>query len=378
MFETVTAEKNSVSATTGSAFPIGALDSTKIKESTMQRIWSEGYENVSFFYDEKSKTHSIISIHNTNLGPSLGGTRIYKYASIDAALDDVLRLSKGMTYKAAIANLPLGGGKSIIWADPKTEKTEAMLKSHAQFVESLNGRYISAEDSGTTAKDIDYMRQYTRYVVGTSVEKGGSGDPSPYTARGVVFGMKACAEHVLDKDLKDCTIALQGAGNVGSYLVRFLKQLGAKVYVADVDQVKVKNICNETGAIPTTNEEIIDVACDIFSPNALGAVLDQRNVSRLKCKVVAGAANNQLRAEEFGHQLHERKIFYALDYVINAGGLISVCCEWLKFDADKRDLLVAKIEETISEIIHTSEQKKQPPHLIAEKLAEARFMSRKN
>lgn len=343
----------------------------------MERIWKEGYEQVGIFYDAKSNTRSIISVHNTNLGPALGGTRIYPYKSFDAAMDDVLRLSKGMTYKAAVANLPLGGGKSVIQADPHTQKTEAMLESHARFVDSFGGRYITAEDSGTSNKDIDHMRKFTKYVVGTSSEKGGSGDPSPYTALGVLYGMEACAKNILKKDLGSCTIALQGAGNVGSHLIRLLRKKGSKVHVTDVDAAKVRRICEETGATPTTQEQVLDLDCDIFSPNALGGVIDAKSVSRLKCKVVAGAANNQLLDDAAGDKLHERNIFYAPDYVINAGGLISVCCEWLNYPAKKRDELVAKIEETIAEIFVASRDKKRPSYEVALQIAEARLVNRK-
>ncbi len=339
----------------------------------MEKIWRDGYEEVVFFYDRASNTHSIISIHDTTLGPALGGTRMYPYKSVEEALDDVLRLSKGMTYKAAVANLPLGGGKSVIQADPKTEKTPAMLEAHAKFVDSLGGKYITAEDSGTTRQDIDHIRKFTRYVVGTSEEKGGSGDPSPYTAKGVLFGMRACADKILQKDLSQCRIALQGAGNVGKHVARLLYQEGAKLFIADVDAEKTRAICDEVAATPVSVNEIFDLECDIFSPNALGGVLDATNISRLRCQVVAGAANNQLKNDEAGNLLHERNIFYSPDYIINAGGLISVCYEWLNYTDSKRDVLVEKIEETMREVIDEALKKRLPSYLIAREIGESRL-----
>ena len=346
----------------------------KTVSKTVESIWGEGYEQVTFFYDEKSGTRSIISIHNTNLGPSLGGTRIYPYATTDDALYDVLRLSRGMTYKAAIANLPLGGGKSIIQADPKKQKTPDMLKSHAEFVHSLRGRYITAEDSGTTREDIDIMRQYTPYVVGTSEENGGSGDPSPHTARGVFLGMRVAAKEVMGKDLDECRVALQGVGNVGIHLVHTLSQAGAKLIIADVDKKRLERVRQEVEVEVVDTDKIHAVDCDIFCPSALGGILNEETIPQLKCKVVAGGANNQLKDDSSGEALFERGIFYAPDYVINAGGLISVCCEWLKYSDQKRDKLVGKIEETIAEIIDGANKQNKATYLIARRLAESRFL----
>ena len=296
-----------------------------------ESIERRGHEQVVICSDKASGLRAIIGIHSTALGPSLGGVRMWHYQSDEDALNDVLRLSRAMTYKAAVAGFNLGGGKSVILADPHRDKTEALLRTFGRYVDSLGGRYIAAEDLGTNEEDMRFIRMETRFVTGTSSILGGSGDPSPVTALGVYVGMKASAHHVFGSDsLAGRTIVVQGAGHVGSHVIRHARKENARVFVADINDANVNAICKETGAEKITIRDVVRKDCDIFCPAAFGAILNDETIPQLKCKIVAGAANNQL-SEEKKHatMLDQRGILYAPDYVINAGGLISVCNEWL-------------------------------------------------
>ncbi len=301
-----------------------------------------GHEQLIFCSDKKSGLRAIIGIHNTALGPALGGTRMWKYSSDAEAIEDVLRLSRGMTYKAAVAGLNLGGGKAVIIGDPRTDKTEALFRAYGRAVESVGGRYITAEDVGTSVRDMEWIRMETNFVTGVGAA-GGSGDPSPLTAYGVYHGIKASAKVRFGSDsLTGKKIAVQGAGNVASHLVEHLCKEGAKVWVSDIYEDKAKNLCSRTGAEFMKIDEILTADCDIFSPNALGAVLNDESIPLLKCSIVAGGANNQLKDEiTHANMLRDRSIIYAPDYVINAAGLMNVASE---IDGYSRERVLSKAE----------------------------------
>ncbi|MBI2618621.1 MAG: Glu/Leu/Phe/Val dehydrogenase [Ignavibacteriales bacterium] len=287
------------------------------------------HEQVIFCNDKRVGLKAIIAIHNTSLGPALGGCRMWTYAGDEEALRDVLRLSRGMTYKAAIAGLNLGGGKAVIVGDPNREKTEALFRTYGRFVEGLGGRYITAEDVGTTVREMEWVRMETKYVTGISRAIGGSGDPSPVTALGVFVGMKACAREVFGNDsLRGKKILVQGAGNVASHLCGHLKKEGARIYVTDIYEHKAKKVAKAVKAAFVMPEKIYGIPADIFAPCALGGILNNDTIPKLKVKIVAGGANNQLLDENTHMQmLIDRKILYAPDYAINAGGLINVANE---------------------------------------------------
>jgi leucine dehydrogenase len=338
-----------------------------------ERIAAYGHEQVVFCTEPAVGLRAIIAIHDTTLGPALGGVRMWNYSSEEEALEDVLRLSRAMTYKAAVAGLNLGGGKAVILGDPRTQKTEALFRAFGRFVQSLGGRYITAEDVGTTVADMEWIRMETRYVTGVL---GGSGDPSPVTAHGVYYGMKACAKMVFGSDsLSNRTIVVQGAGNVGRHLVEYLVREGATVYVADLYPEKAQRLCAEVGGTPIEAEQVYDMPCDIFSPNALGGVLNERTIPRLRCAIVAGAANNQLEDEHADAQrLHERGILYAPDYVINAGGLMNVAAE-LEGDYDPKRVLsrAAGIYDTLVRVFRLARERQILPTEAAAAMAEERI-----
>lgn len=288
------------------------------------------HEQISFFHDQQSGLKAIIAVHNTNLGPALGGCRMWAYENDDQALKDVLRLSRGMTYKAAVAGLPLGGGKSVIIGDVKKHKTADLMRAMGRAVESFRGRYIVAEDVGTTTEDMNHIASQTKHVVGIAGGAHGSGDPSPTTALGVFTGLKAAMRFRLQRnDLKGLKVAVQGLGNVGYNLCRFLHEAGAQLFVTDMAADKVDLASREFGATAVALNSIYDIDADVFAPCALGGIINDETIARLKAKVVAGAANNQLAEARHGEVLREKKILYAPDYVINAGGIINVCTEYL-------------------------------------------------
>ncbi|MBM3207370.1 MAG: Glu/Leu/Phe/Val dehydrogenase [Chlamydiae bacterium] len=293
----------------------------------LEEIFVEGYEKVVKATDEKTGLKSIICIHDTTLGPTLGGTRIYPYATFDEALTDVLRLSKGMTYKAAASDCGLGGAKSVIILDPIQGKTEEMLLSFGRAVDKLNGLYTCAEDVGCNVNDVNIISKATKYVTGLPHVKS-SGNPSYFTAWGVYRGIQAALNKVFGSpSVKDKKIAIQGAGSVGCILADILFWNGAKLYITDLSEEKAKKIAKQYAATYCTPDEIWKVECDVFSPCALGGVLNANTIPGLKCKIIAGAANNQLLTERDGEELMKKGILYAPDYVINAGGLINVADE---------------------------------------------------
>jgi leucine dehydrogenase len=312
------------------------------------------YEEVVFFHDPPTGLRAIVAIHSTTLGPSLGGTRFYPFASDEDALRDVLRLARGMTYKAAAAGLDLGGGKAVIVGDPKRIKSEELLRAYGRFLETLGGRYITAEDIGTNRDDMDLIRRETRYVTGVSPELGGSGDPSPVTASGVYLGLKACVEEAWQEHgLEGRRVAVQGVGKVGYHLVKLLvEDAKAKVVVGDVDVDAVARVVRDFGVETADPDKIHALECDIFAPCAMGGIIRDDTIPELKCRVVAGSANNQLERPEHGEALAELGILYAPDYVINAGGLINVADELQGYNQERAMARVESIYRTLREIFH--------------------------
>ena len=341
---------------------------------TFQRMGLANHEQVVFCRDAASGLRAIIAIHNTTLGPALGGTRMWPYRSEEEALVDVLRLSEGMTYKAAVTGLNLGGGKAVIIGDPKRDKTEALLRAHGRFVDSLGGRYITAEDVGITVADIEYVYMETPFVTGVASAPGGSGDPSPATAFGVYHGIKAAAMRVWGSpDLKGRSVAVQGAGSVGTHLARNLAEESARLFVTDIDPARVQRVVRETGATAVAPDEIFALEVDVFAPCALGAILNDATLPQLRCRVVAGGANNQLAEDRHGDELMRRGILYAPDFVINAGGLINVYSELYGYDATAARNKARSIYDTLLAIFERAESDGIPTYRAAERLAEARI-----
>ena len=311
------------------------------------------HEQVVFFHEPSCGYRGIIAIHDTSLGPALGGTRFWNYASDSEAVVDVLRLARGMTYKAAVAGLNLGGGKSVIVGDNKTTHREMVMRAHGRAVESLGGRYITAEDVGTSVEDMDYIHMETGHVVGMA---GKSGDPSPVTAFGTYRGIKACALKRYGTDsLEDRSVVIQGAGHVGFFLAQDLREEGAKVFIADIDESKVDRCVEELGCESVGADEVYDVDADVFAPCALGAILNDDTIPRLKVEIVAGAANNQLKRQHHAKMLLDREILYAPDYVINAGGLINVYSELAGWSLERSKRKAGEIYRTLLNVFEIAE-----------------------
>jgi leucine dehydrogenase len=332
------------------------------------------YEQVVYNHDPDSGLKAIIAIHSTALGPALGGTRFYPYATEDDALRDVLRLARGMSYKAAAAGLDLGGGKAVIIGDPKRIKSEALLRAHGRFVESLGGRYITAEDVGTFSADMDLVARESRFVCGRSVINGGGGDPSINTAYGVFRGMHAVAEELWQEhDLAGRHVAVQGVGKVGHELCRLLHEAGARLTVADVDLDNVARAVSDFDAETVDPGKIHAVQCDIFAPCALGAAIDDDTLPALSCAAVAGSANNVLGRAEHGRALRELGILYAPDYVINAGGLINVADELRGYSAERARADVENVFGNLRMIFHQAKERGIPTSEAADRFAERRM-----
>ena len=335
-----------------------------------------GHEQVVFCYDEATGLKSIIAIHNTTLGPALGGTRMWNYTSEQEALTDVLRLSRGMTFKASISGLNLGGGKAVIIGDAKTMKTEAFMRRFGKFVNSLSGKYITAEDVNMKTADMEFISMETKHVTGLPESMGGGGDPSPVTAYGTFVGMKAAAKRVYGNDsLTNKKVVVQGVGQVGMNLVEHLVKENAQVYITDISDEKVKALAQKFGVKAVAMDAVYDLDVDIYAPCALGATLNDSTIPRLKCSIVAGAANNQLKDEvKHGYMLIDRGITYAPDFLINAGGLINVYNEYLGNYNRARVFEQAEgIYTTCLNIIHYAEKEKINTQEAAIKLAEKRI-----
>lgn len=333
-----------------------------------------GHEEVVFCHNPAVGLKAIIAIHNTTLGPALGGTRMWAYKNDQEALEDALRLSRGMTYKSAAAGLNFGGGKAVIIGDSKKEKTESLFRAFGAFIERMKGQFITGEDVGIDVNDIEFMFMETDYVTGLSRAHGGSGDPSPMTAYGVLQGMLACIEKKMgQKSVKGLTIAVQGLGHVGFRLVELLTKEGAKVIACDTDEKSVKTAQEKFQIEVVAPDKIYEVKCDVFAPCALGGILNPKTISLLKCKVVAGAANNQLHTDLDGELLNKKGILYAPDYVINAGGLINVALELEGYSEDRARLLTRNIYYNLKRTFEISEEQHMLPHIAADRLAEERL-----
>jgi len=334
----------------------------------------EGHEQVLYGYDKVSGLRAIIAIHSTALGPALGGTRFFPYQSEDDALEDVLRLSKGMTYKAAAAGLDLGGGKAVIIGDPRTDKSERLLRAYGRIVDSLRGRYITAEDVGTTTRDLDIVRRETRWALGNSVAEGGAGDPSPMTARGLFAAAKAVAEFLWgDSQLAGRRFAVQGVGKVGSALVQLLVEARAEVIVSDAYDTAIKIAVDNYGVKSVDVEDIHTVDADFYSPCALGAGLNAKTVPELNCQAIVGSANNQLATDEDAERIAERGIVYAPDFVVNAGGLINVYDELQGYSKMRAMHRVDSIFDATKRILEMSKEEAITPNRAAVKVADKRI-----
>ena len=336
-----------------------------------------GYEQLSIYTDKAAGLRAFIAIHDTTLGPALGGARIWPHATEEEALTDVLRLARAMTYKNAAAGLNLGGGKALIMADSSKDKTEAMMRAYGRFVESLGGRYLTTEDVGSTTQDMEWIAQETSYVTGLPKSQGGSGDPSQMTGFGVYLGIKACAKEVWGTDnLEGRVFAIQGYGKVASYLAHHLLKEKAKLIVADLSPKALERAREQGLQIVEDPKAIFDVQCDIFSPCALGGALNDQTIPRLKCKIVAGCANNQLLEEKHGEALQQQEILYAPDYIINAGGVINLSFEIDRpYDEEAATEKTARIYETIEQIIAISKKEGITTANAADRLAEKRIES---
>lgn len=342
--------------------------------AVFELIQADNYEQIIFCNDAKVGLKAIIAIHSSALGPATGGCRMWNYQTEEEALTDVLRLSKGMTYKASISGLPLGGGKSII-IGPASLKTPELLKRFGDFVETLKGNYVTAKDVGIDSSDLKMIKTKTPHILGIAGESNSSGDPSPVTAWGVYNGMLACAEKAFgSKNLKGLHIALQGLGAVNYNLLKYLHQDGAIITACDINKESTERVQKEFGTEIVSPESIYDVNADIFSPGALGAIVNSQTIPRLKCKVIAGAANNQLATEKDGEELVRKGILYAPDYAINAGGLINIYHEREGYNRDKAYAHVAKIYDTIKDVLEQSTQENLPTNFVANRIAENRVL----
>ncbi len=334
-----------------------------------------GHEQVTFVSNEEAGLQAIIAIHDTTVGPALGGCRMYPYASDAEALKDVLRLSRGMTYKAAAAGLNLGGGKAVIIGDPKSVRKEALFRAFGRAVEALGGRYITAEDVGTSVEDMEHIFIETRWVTGLDIAHGGSGDPSPFTALGVVQGMRAClALQTGDETLKDRRIALQGLGHVGFNILKQVSGEGARVVATDVDKEKIAAAQELVPEIEIVGpDEIYEQDADIFAPCAMGSAVSEKTIDRIKSKIIAGAANNQLENNAIGNELMKRGFLYAPDYVVNAGGLINVSEELEGYSRERALRLTRNIYHSTLEILKMAKEEGIPTNKAADRLAERRI-----
>lgn len=332
-----------------------------------------GHEQLVVCHDTASGYRGIIAIHDTTLGPALGGTRFWQYATDEEAIIDALRLARGMTYKNAVAGLNLGGGKSVIIGNNRTPNREMLFRAHGRFVDSLGGRYVTAEDVGTSTGDMDFVHMETDYVAGLA---GASGDPSPVTAHGVFRAIQASAQHHWGSDsLAGKTVAIQGCGNVGHHLARELAAAGAKLVVTDIDPERVKRVAAETGARAVVTDEIYRQQADIFAPCALGAVINDETLPQLRCEIVAGAANNQLLEDRHGDELAAKGILYAPDYVANAGGVINVYSELAGWDRERSLRKADEIYNTVLNVFDIAEQDGIPTYRAADRLAERRIVA---
>ena len=333
-----------------------------------------GHEQVVFCHNNDAGLKAIIAIHNTVLGPALGGTRMWPYASEAEALNDVLRLSRGMTFKNAVAGLNIGGGKAVIIGDPAKDKSEALFRAFGQFVDSLGGRYITAEDVGIDVNDMEYVYRETQYVTGVHQIHGGSGDPSPFTAYGALQGLMATLNKKFgNEDVGKYSYAVQGLGHVGMEYVKLLKERGAKIFVTDINKTLVDKAVSEYGAEAVGLDEIYDVAADVYSPCALGGTVNEKTLPRFKFKVICGAANNQLSTDAIGDEVVKRGILYAPDYAVNAGGVMNVALELDGYNRERAMRMMRTIYHNLTRIYEISDRDGIPTYRAADRLAEERI-----
>jgi leucine dehydrogenase len=341
-----------------------------------ETIAKTGHEQVVFCQNKEAGLKAIIAVHNSWLGPALGGLRMWSYKTEADALNDVLRLSRGMTYKAAVAGLNLGGGKAVIIGDPSKDKSEALFRAFGRFVQSLNGRYITAEDVGIDVNDMEYVLKETEYVTGIHQVHGGSGDPSPFTAYGTLQGLMATLNFRFgNEDIGKYSYAVQGIGHVGMEFVKLLREHGAKVFVTDINQSAIKQAVEEYGCEAVELDQIYDVPADVYSPCALGGTVNAETLPRLKCKIICGAANNQLASNEFGIEVEKRGIVYAPDYAVNAGGLMNVSLEIDGYNRERAMRMMRTIYYNLGKIFQISKRDSIPSYLAADRMAEERIQT---
>lgn len=339
-----------------------------------EKLSTHDHEQVLFFQDKSVGLKAIIAIHNTVLGPALGGLRMWPYETEEAALRDALRLSRGMTYKNAAAGLNIGGGKAVIIGDPAKDKSEALFRSFGRVVESLGGRYITAEDVGVNVDDIEYIFQETAYVTGVHEVHGGSGDPSPFTAFGVMQGLKASLQRRFgNEELGRYSFAVQGLGHVGMKVVEHLREAGAKVFVTDIREENVRRAVDELGAEAVSLDDIYDVDADVYTPAALGGTVNEHTLPRFKFKIICGVANNQLESDEIGDEVERRGILYAPDYAVNAGGVMNASLELEGYNKERAMRRISMIYGNITSIFEIAERDGIPTYKAADRLAEERI-----
>jgi len=344
-------------------------------ESIFSQLEAYGHKKVVFCSDPDTGLKAIIAIHDTTLGPALGGTRMWAYKSEADALYDVLRLSKSMTYKSAIAGLNLGGGKAVIIGDSRKDKSEALLRKFGRFIKNLNGEFITAEDVGTNPRDMEYIRMETQHVTGVPETIGGSGDPSPITALGVFMGIKACVKELYGVDtLTGKSVIVQGIGHVGENLVKLLRDENAKVFISDINEERLGQVAKKYNAEAVSNHKIFDIDADIYAPCALGATINTETIEKLKCAIVAGSANNQLEDESIhGQMLLDKGILFAPDYVINASGIINCYSELMGFSKKRTMQLTENIYEATRNVLKLSKAESISTIEAANKIAEKRI-----
>lgn len=339
----------------------------------------ENHEGVHAFSDEKSGLRCIIAVHSTARGPAAGGCRMWAYPNSEAALTDALKLSRAMSFKNAMADLELGGGKAVIIGNSRTDKTPALFEAFGRAVERVAGRYWTAEDVGVSPADLTHARKHTKYVAGLEGHPAASGDPSPVTAEGVFRGIALCVERAYGRDLSGVTVAIQGVGHVGAYLADKLHAAGAKLVITDVNQHALDEVAARTGAQVVAPEAIFDADAEVFAPCALGGAVNAETLPRLKGRVVAGGANNQLATPEVGRALFERGMLYAPDYVINGGGIINVAAEIRALDQDAAydpawvEAKLSRLVETLGEVLDRSTDEKRPSNEVADEVAKSRI-----
>lgn len=359
--------------------PQNSLAQMMEQDPVFGQISFDDHEQVVFCNDKDTGLKAIISIHNTVLGPALGGTRMWNYTNEWSALNDALRLSRGMTFKSAITGLNLGGGKAVIIGDAKTQKTPELMRRFGEFVHSLSGKYITAEDVGMTTEDMDTVREVTPYVTGISQEKGGAGNPSPITAYGVFMGIKAAAKFKYGSDdLENKVIYVEGIGNVGETIVEYLTQEGAKVFIADINQDRLEHVSTKYGAHIYKGSDLHAEKMDIYAPCALGATINDITINKLQASIIAGAANNQLADENrHGVMLQQKGIVYAPDFLINAGGIINVFAELEGYDRSEIMRKTENIYTTTIEILNRAQENNLTTHVAALQIAKARIDARR-